>query len=494
MFNPVALFLPVLQNVEMTQLGKVAAAYQDQPLGQGVETADIIVSAAIALLITVGGFYFQRREAKQREKELAQQQAQFQKQMEIETDRLSQEVRQKEEALNQQQQKLEIELTAFQERYSTPERRVLDWLDTLTHPEEEDLGAGGPYVVGPAIINPDNFYGRKELAKRFFDHVVRLQPTSVSLIGARRSGKTSFLYYVSHPNVLNLHLKNRRSITPVYLNLQANITNPERFYEYLVSQTMRVLERNGELQVPAPALPNPVDFTFVEKFFTKLCEARLRFILFLDEIESLDPDAGFDNLFFGTLRALATGQALAWVTTSYMQIDQVEARTGNNKDVPMPSPFFNIFDIENLHVGALTPFEAEQLVREPAIKAGHPFSEEDVNFVIGLAGRMPFALQACAFMLYRIHQEGQEGEAARKTARDRFRDAMKRHFNYYWQQFVPAERQALSYLAAGRDLSERDVAVLAGLERYGFVEKAGEDYAVLGSALGDWIHTIQPDS
>jgi len=451
-----------------------------------VNLVDVIVSAIVALSIALVGIYFQRREAKQKEQEISQQQTQFQKQMELEWEKFYKEVEQKKEELTQQRQKLELEIAEFNERFTTPERKVRDWLGSLTFSLEDDLGEGGPYIVGPPIISPENFFGRRPLTEQFYKRVVGPQLMSVSLVGARRSGKTSFLYHISHPDILRAHLKKQHNqIVPVYLNLQANITSPERFYEYLADRTMQAVQNRSEAHSVIPTLSNQIAYDFIEDFFGKLCKYGLRFILLLDEIESLKDN--FDEQFFYNLRALASGQEIAWVTTSYIDIHQVDSRTRKNKDILEASPFFNIFSPHFFYLGALNSDEAGQLIKTPAAKVEHIFNDQDVAFIIQLAGRLPFALQACASMMYHFQQEGQTKKVTQEKLCEKFSSAMHRHFEYYWERFTTTEQRLLMRLANDHGLSTQDSLMLSNLEKYGFVEKVDEEYVILGEAFTGWI-------
>lgn len=485
MFNYITTFIPFL-NLMMDHHITSINSNLFQLTEPGVKLVDVIVSAIVALLIALGGYFFQKRESKQKEQEINQQQAQFQKQMELEWEKFYKEVEQKKEELTQQRQKLELEIAEFNERFTTPERQVRDWLRSLTFSLEEDLGAGGPYIVGPPIISPENFFGRRTLTERFYEIVVGRQLMSVSLVGARRSGKTSFLYHVSHPDILRTHLKKQHNqIVPVYLNLQANITSPERFYEYLADRTMQAVQFRSETHGVVPTLSSHVTYDFIEEFFGKLCNYGLRFILLLDEIESLNDN--FDEQFFNTLRALASGQEIAWVTTSYVDIHKIDSQTRKNKDILEASPFFNIFNPQFFYLGAITSDEAGQLIKIPAAKVDHTFNDQDVAFIMQLAGRLPFALQACASMLYHFQQEGRAKKVAQENLRGKFSNTMHRHFEYYWERFTADEQSALMRLANNHGLSTQDSLMLSNLEKYGFVEKEDEEYVILGEAFTDWI-------
>ena len=59
-----------------------------------------------------------------------------------------------------------------------------------------------PYVVGPPVKLPTDFFGRAAQTRQFFDTLAGPQVQCVSVLGLRRAGKTSFLQHVAHPQVM----------------------------------------------------------------------------------------------------------------------------------------------------------------------------------------------------------------------------------------------------------------------------------------------------
>ncbi len=445
------------QNPTPTLTSTSQASSLDEPT---VKLVDVLVSAVVALVIAAGGWLVQRHQFHQtflqKEKELAQQQSQF-------------------------LDKMELEWTRFRQQFTPPERQVLVWLDSLDMAGGEDIISDSPYVVGQPIHDPSRFYGRQELVAHLYKAMFAPEANSKSVLGAHRTGITSLLFYISHPDVLHTYAKMHMCpILPVYINLQAQIVNPQRFYSYILRATARTLERQGAAHFDAPDFPVEIDYSFVTEFFDKACHYGYRFMLLLDEFEELI-EGNFDESFFGSLRALATGRNrdVAFVTTSFRDpFLLLDGKFGPT----LASPFFNIFDPALLYLGALSEEEARQLITRPAEKAGHPFTDEDVTFILKLAGRLPFAIQAAASMLY-----NKTGISAQDRVCEDFNRAMKKHFDHYWAHFTSTERQALLKLVRAGELTSDDYEALSGLADYGFVEEIHGDYRILGDAFTEWI-------
>ncbi len=53
-----------------------------------------------------------------------------------------------------------------------------------------------PFIGGPPITNPRQFFGREKELRRLFGLIKRLPLQNAAIIGPRRAGKTSLLYYL----------------------------------------------------------------------------------------------------------------------------------------------------------------------------------------------------------------------------------------------------------------------------------------------------------
>lgn len=137
-----------------------------------------------------------------------------------------------------------------------------------------------PYIVGPPIFNPKDFYGRNELLERL------LQPKHQCfyLIGLRRIGKTSLLRQVQ----LKHNQKNKK--ISIYVSLQGNDSAESMGKEllYVIEQLANsgkhpILEEFLQMVVGKEHL-NAVIETWI-LFSTK--HPRLRTVLLFDEAEEL---------------------------------------------------------------------------------------------------------------------------------------------------------------------------------------------------------------
>jgi hypothetical protein len=421
----------------------------------------VLISAFVALLIASVGWLYQRKQSQDDQKRHAEE--------------------------------MELKWQAFKAQFA-PHEQALDIIKSIPPPSDTDLSDDeaippGPYIVGLPIQDPHNFYGRKDIINKFYTRLSDSpQLTSVSIQGARRSGKTSFLRYVSHPVNWSIRLdkRHRTKTIPVFLNLQSGISNSSHFYSYLIKETIDSLALNASIDCNISYLPTKTDFPLVRDVFRTLCTKNWQFAIFLDEFEQLTTDLSFDRDFFDSLRSLSDISGIAWITSSYRNIQELELIAADGKT----SPFFNIFFPVPLYLGPFSVKSAQDLIRKPAETVGHVFSEDDIAFLLSIAGRLPHAIQIAAAILYWARKsDSASSESDLYTVRSEFKAAMEKHFTSYWKHFTENERQALKILVGQGKSEDLDPHALQDLLKYGFVNDLDGQYVLLGDVFSDWVKT-----
>jgi len=257
-----------------------------------------------------------------------------------------------------------------------------------------------PFIAGPPITHPARFFGRERELRRLFNLFKRLPLQNAAIIGARRSGKTSLLHYLSRIN--------NTPATELRQGQRADwLSNPMQYHWIFVDfqdprmgdsvNLMRYLLTQMELPVP-----DPCD---LESFLDIVSDniARPTIILF-DEIGvALERYPTLDDPFWESLRSLATnltGGQLAFVLSAH-ELPQKLAQHGG-----LGSPFFNIFGYTAI-IDVLTESEARQLLAASPL----PFSDADVEWILEKSGRWPIALQILGRERLLALEEGETGDA-----------------------------------------------------------------------------------
>lgn len=349
-----------------------------------------------------------------------------------------------------------------------------------------------PYIVGHPIKNPDDFYGRSQQVSRFFEIVAGTQTQSVSVLGLRRSGKTSFLQYVLHEEVLARHVPNPGDYAMIYLDMSSYKT-PADFYRRLLVRLRNLLGEGQRVNLWRASPAGQTNMYDVESLLCQFPEKRV--VLLLDEFDQLRTDA-FGQDFLIELRALISvlDYDLACVTASYWDMYHL----GNRVGLPPTSPFYNIFYPTPVYLSGLQTAEAHSLIRTPAQHAGLSFSDEEVTTIRQLAGSLPFFLQATAAKWFHLKRAGQSSRV--ETLLPRLAADLSPYFVQWWRHFSAGEQALLRAVAGQTAVAQLPYSPIERREisrrlcSYGLLLEEGDTLQVNGGILTTWLNTYAGDA
>jgi hypothetical protein len=240
-----------------------------------------------------------------------------------------------------------------------------------------------PFIAGPPIIHPREFFGRGRELRRLFNLWRRTPLQNAAIIGPRRSGKTSLLLYlrsITSTPESQLRRGQRADWLPepgryrwVFVDFQdPRMGNQEDLLGYLLAG----------LDLGIGPAPCSLDY-FLDVVSHNLHTPT---IILLDEIGvALQRYPELDAAFWESLRSLATNLVrgnLAFVLAAHESPGQLADRSN------IGSPFFNIFGY-TATLGPLTEEEARELVASSPIS----FSPADVDWIIDQSECWPMLLQ-----------------------------------------------------------------------------------------------------
>ncbi len=337
-----------------------------------------------------------------------------------------------------------------------------------------------PYIAGPPIRDPANFYGRKKAITRFYESITGNQVHSLSLLGLRRAGKTSFLYYVSNSDILVQHLVNPDRYVMIYMDMSVCRT-PAHFYRDLLTRLGKTLNYKVENDLTAP-----VSMDDVEALLSEFPDRRI--VLLLDEFEHISESNAFDQDFLAQLRSMAgtLGYELAYVTASYYRLPDI----GSSVGLPTTSPFYNIF-LPPIYLAGLEPVEAERLIREPAKNGDIVFTDGEVAAIRQMGGSVPFFLQATANKWFLARWDGQS--LNKEDILTQIVAEMSPHFLTWWKRLGDSERDLLGKIAGqetidniGYGNSEASESKNR-LQNYGLLVEQEGELSINGAVFASWI-------
>ncbi|MEW5869568.1 MAG: ATP-binding protein [Chloroflexota bacterium] len=249
-----------------------------------------------------------------------------------------------------------------------------------------------PFFYGAGIKDRRYFVGRAAELRRIFaglETAASGQVQHTAVVGPRRIGKSSLLYHLAQPETCGAQLRRPGAYRFVYVDLDdARCHTQPALLGHIL----------GQLALPVPPQPSMQSF---QEALAGLCQRRAPLpVLCLDEFEHLaSRKAHFPDEFFTAWRSLGSAGLAAFVTASCQPLYALFEQGG------LTSPFHNIFDL--LELGELSQAEALQLAQR-GLACDRPFTLEECQRLLKLAGRQPYRLQLAGSLLYQA-KDGRAG-------------------------------------------------------------------------------------
>lgn len=338
-----------------------------------------------------------------------------------------------------------------------------------------------PYFHRGPIRKPEHFFGRTQEVANTLSLLRNNQ--SVSIVGPRRIGKTSLLLHMSHPAVTSQHGLSPTEHLFIFIDCEGlSHLDQAGFYRVILEETVdQLLDRGLAVEIEIPETPTYRQF---ERALRQLNRQGLKLIYLLDEFELMSENQNLDADFFSGLRGLTARHDVCYVTASQAHLLELSYAEG-----VLGSPFFNIFAVQ--HLGLFSQEEARQLIQQPALAAGVPFSDTLSEFILDLAGPQPMFLNIACFHAFAgltptptlSLEERELEEVRRKVAGE-----LEGHFRYYWSKLDGGERRVLAALPGLAPVKNETTQVLIHrLEQQGLLVRDGHGYHYLSAALADFV-------
>ncbi|MBL8091807.1 MAG: AAA family ATPase [Anaerolineales bacterium] len=239
-----------------------------------------------------------------------------------------------------------------------------------------------PFFFAGKITNPNLFIGREKELKKIFGYLDTThtgQIQHVSVVGARRIGKSSLLYHISQ--IPKKYLTNTEKYRFIYIDLDS-----PHFHTLngLMQQVLELLE--------IPALKKPSLEGFYECIENLNSKKKVWTVLLMDEFEHLTQrNNEFKDTFFESLRSLGNNNFAGIITASQKPL-QALAQQGK-----LTSPFFNIFN--QIDLANFTDSETQTFLNLGR-QSDQKFNDEECKQINKIAGNHPARLQITANLLY----------------------------------------------------------------------------------------------
>lgn len=342
------------------------------------------------------------------------------------------------------------------------------------------------YIVGHPIKNPADFFGRYPQTARFFEIIGGTQAQSLSILGVRRAGKTSFLKHVSHMEVISRYLPAPERFVMIYQDMSA-CRSPSDFYYRILMQLRKEL---GTLQTQTNLLKSsPPGQATIYEVELQLCSlSDKRIILLLDEFDHLST-SGFDQSFLTELRSMSgvLDYDLACVTASYLDLYQL----GEHLGLPPTSPFYNIFYPTPVFMAGLEDNDIDALICDPARREGVHIDATAVAQIKAIAGTLPFFIQATADLY--VHQYRHQQPVDWRSLRNQLVTRMAPYFEQWWRHFSSCEQALLAQAANDMprpELPYHEVEISDAkrrLRNFGVIHEHADELLLNGELFAAWL-------
>jgi serine/threonine protein kinase len=331
-----------------------------------------------------------------------------------------------------------------------------------------------PYLNRVMLRNPDDFFGRQREVKRIYSRLDAPHPQSISVVGERRIGKSSLLNYIYHRKNRRHFMQNNESSIFIFMDFQrsADLTIP-KFIDILFS--MVKYEQRHELK----HMEGERTLDQLKDVVQQLSTEGKRIIVLMDEFEAITKNENFDMQFFSFLRFLANNFMVAYVTSSYLDLQQM----CHNKDVA-DSPFFNIFS--NLPLRPFSREEATELITVPSQREGVPLAQY-ASRLLELSGYFPLYVQIACANIFEFLVENPDAEPDWKEISRSFKEEVFPHFSFIWGRMDDASRESLCRVAMSRGIGKKYRFVSEDLLRKGYLRQENGDLVVFSFSFRDFV-------
>lgn len=278
----------------------------------------------------------------------------------------------------------------------------------------------------------EDFFGREALASKIYSRIGAGRPQSVSIVGDYKIGKTSLLNYLLDPQTQKKYLGSPASYIFIFISVSDNsITSLEQFVNILTAQLAEKTHMAAESQIN--------HYDWFKKSAEKMTQEGRKIIIFMDDFNLITQNDNFPLEFFSFLRSMANNYNIAYVTTSYHDLQKLCV----SKDVE-ESPFFNIFT--NMTLRALDEQDVPALIENELDKA----SLQHAELLEKYAGRFPYQLKVACRTLRDLNVPETENSFEDTFSRD-FYDEIKEYYSTLFDRLDSEHQKILrQFVATGR--------------------------------------------
>jgi AAA+ ATPase superfamily predicted ATPase len=325
---------------------------------------------------------------------------------------------------------------------------------------------------GP-ITDPDLFIGRTNIINKIYSRIGAGRPQSVSLVGENKIGKTSLLNYIRNKNIQKKYFSNHENYVCIFFPVQDNSKSVDVFINNLCSAISAETGMNYIYQSVSQC------YYWFKDVVESLTKFDKKLILLMDDFNLVTQNSDFPLEFFSFLRSMANNFNVAYVTTSYHDLQQLCV----SKDIE-ESPFFNIFT--NISLKAFDQDELNEFINKMSVN-GYEWFREYSKLILEYTGNFPYLLQSAGSLLFDLGQKYNDKLILEKKFREHIIFHMQEQFLQIWDHLYEHQQRILVTLAKSKKPNPAKQYLIRELERKQLIYYTKRKYHFFSPAFREFI-------
>ena len=313
------------------------------------------------------------------------------------------------------------------------------------------------------VEDPQEFYGQQAVVRRIFSRIGAERPQSVAVIGGIKTGKTSLLNYIAHERTRAQHLDQIESYFFCHVNAAEALFHDSKSFVRGVHQLLAARDNAENTEETGNY------YNSLQKIVETYHGQERKIIFLLDDFHLITSNSNFPLEFFSFLRSLANNYNLAYVTSSFLELQKLCVI----KDIE-ESPFFNIFT--NLSLGPLSIEEGMKLLEKLTGDQSSALEQ-----IVSWCGTFPYILKTAARVL--TENQGGTNEAPEKT----LLPALAPYFETVLAILSAEALNPLKSIAREKNPDPREAHVLRPLIKQGFLLESDSGIEAFAPSLNAYL-------
>ncbi len=333
------------------------------------------------------------------------------------------------------------------------------------------------YNFKSPIKDPKFFLGRRSLVSKIYARIGAGRPQSVSIVGDLKIGKSSLLSYLAHETIKREILTKPDDYIFLFIPCRTdNQLTLGTFTGTIYRMTRKYTEKSSEESIQ-------LEYNYFKRLVENLHKQNKKIILFLDDFNLITLNPAFPLEFFSFLRSLANNYNLAYITTSYEDLQKLCI----SKDIE-ESPFFNIFT--NMSLRGFESAEIDPLFQMSAQDGGNGI-EEDKDYLTEFVGTSPYPLQmACHYLQKMKNEQGTLNQEQKKQLESILSENLQEYHQKLWEHMDDTHHSILARRASGQQIPAAQQYLVRDLSKKSYIMNSNGHSQISSTLLKNFILRI----